>query len=196
MEQRDRISLDVAGLKALAHPLRLRLVGLLRAGGPATATELARRLGDTTSGTTSWHLRRLAEAGLVVEVPGDSGRERRWGAAHRTTTWDPNALLAQPGGAAALADWLQELVSAWASRTLEFVDNLEQIDRAWVDAAVFDDGLLQLTPAMLHKLRSELDQVVDRYRKASPRDRGASPVWIVIQAIPRPDLGPPGGHAP
>ena len=55
------IRLDSHSLRALAHPLRLRLVGALRLHGPATATMLARRL-DTNSGQTSYHLRQLAEA--------------------------------------------------------------------------------------------------------------------------------------
>jgi DNA-binding transcriptional ArsR family regulator len=49
--------------KALADPSRLRLVGLL-AQAPQTVEELAAALGLST-GTTSHHLRRLAEAGLV-----------------------------------------------------------------------------------------------------------------------------------
>ena len=50
--------------KALADPSRLRIVGLL-AQAPRTVEELAAALG-LTSGTTSHHLRRLAEAGLVA----------------------------------------------------------------------------------------------------------------------------------
>ncbi|MFD7560751.1 transcriptional regulator, partial [Streptomyces sp. NPDC059835] len=34
---------DAAALKALTHPLRIRLLGLLRQDGPATASELAVR---------------------------------------------------------------------------------------------------------------------------------------------------------
>ena len=40
-------SITVTGdnVKALAHPLRVQVLGLLRTHGPATATTLARRLG-------------------------------------------------------------------------------------------------------------------------------------------------------
>ena len=55
-----------AALKALAHPVRLRMLGLLRIEGPATATTLATRLGLNT-GATSYHLRQLAQHGFVVE---------------------------------------------------------------------------------------------------------------------------------
>ena len=53
--------LDAAAMRALAHPLRMRMVGLLRAEGPATASGLAERLG-VSSGLTSYHLRALADA--------------------------------------------------------------------------------------------------------------------------------------
>src|SRR5690606_14689551 len=70
---------DPAALKALAHPLRVRLLATLRETGPATATELAARL-ETDSGSTSYHLRVLAEHGFVEDAPGDRRhpRERRW----------------------------------------------------------------------------------------------------------------------
>jgi hypothetical protein len=37
---------DAATLKAVAHPLRARLLGALRFDGPATASELARRFDE------------------------------------------------------------------------------------------------------------------------------------------------------
>jgi len=49
--------------RALADPSRLRIVGLL-ARAPQTVEELAAALG-LSAGTTSHHLRRLSEAGLV-----------------------------------------------------------------------------------------------------------------------------------
>src|SRR5205085_2756191 len=46
---------DPGALRALAHPLRIRLLGLLREDGPGTATTLARVVGEST-GDTSYHL--------------------------------------------------------------------------------------------------------------------------------------------
>ena len=66
-EQPSHVRLDSASVKILAHPLRSRLVGALRNGGPATATALAGVLG-TNSGATSYHLRKLEEVGLVVDT--------------------------------------------------------------------------------------------------------------------------------
>src|SRR5436189_3484080 len=69
--------MDAAQLRALAHPLRLQLLELLRSEGPATASQLARRLGES-SGATSYHLRALHRAGMVEEAEQRNARERWW----------------------------------------------------------------------------------------------------------------------
>ena len=64
-----------AEARALAHPVRLRLIELLREGS-STASRLGRELGES-SGSTSYHLRALARAGLIEDDPdGGRGRER------------------------------------------------------------------------------------------------------------------------
>ncbi|HSO04905.1 MAG TPA: helix-turn-helix domain-containing protein, partial [Candidatus Limnocylindrales bacterium] len=57
---------DVEALRVLSHPLRARILGALRLEGEATASQLGRRL-DESSGATSYHLRQLARFGLVEE---------------------------------------------------------------------------------------------------------------------------------
>ena len=74
-------------LRGLVHPIRLRLLDLLQADGPATATGLGKRI-DESSGVTSYHLRVLAEHGFVVEdTERGTGRDRWWRAVHRTTSF-------------------------------------------------------------------------------------------------------------
>lgn len=69
--------LNAAQLRALAHPLRLQLLQVLLVEGPATASQLGRRLGES-SGATSYHLRALHRAGMVEEAERRNGRERWW----------------------------------------------------------------------------------------------------------------------
>jgi DNA-binding transcriptional ArsR family regulator len=88
------IELDAKGMRALAHPVRVRILGELQRHGPSTATRLSPSVGATPS-VASWHLRHLAEHGLVrdAETPG-SGRERWWeatGRGFRFTMEDPGA---------------------------------------------------------------------------------------------------------
>jgi predicted transcriptional regulator len=68
---------DPRALRALAHPLRISLVGLLRREGPLTATRAGGLLGES-SASCSFHLRQLAKYGLVEEAGGGKGRERPW----------------------------------------------------------------------------------------------------------------------
>jgi len=69
--------MNAAQLRALAHPLRVQLLQILYVEGPATASQLARRLGES-SGATSYHLRALHRAGFVDEGERRNGRERWW----------------------------------------------------------------------------------------------------------------------
>ncbi len=69
---------EIARLRSLAHPLRLRMLSLLTATA-MSAAEVAREL-DTTHANASYHLRLLADAGLIVV----EGEERiRGGVAKR-----------------------------------------------------------------------------------------------------------------
>ena len=77
---------DPRALRALAHPIRIRLLGLLRREGPLTATEAGRRI-DESSGSASYHLRQLARFGLVEDAAGGHGRERPWRATALYTSW-------------------------------------------------------------------------------------------------------------
>ncbi|GAB3708765.1 helix-turn-helix domain-containing protein [Nocardiopsis oceani] len=72
-------SLEVEGeaLRGLAHPLRARILDELSEHGPATATILGKRLGES-SGSTSYHLRQLARFGFVVADTGRTGSRDRW----------------------------------------------------------------------------------------------------------------------
>jgi DNA-binding transcriptional ArsR family regulator len=66
-------------LRALAHPLRLRLLSLLT-GAAMSAAEVAREL-DITHANASYHLRQLHAAGLLVVAGEESirgGRARRY----------------------------------------------------------------------------------------------------------------------
>lgn len=72
------MSLEVSSLRAIAHPLRIRMLSLLT-GTAMSAAEVAREL-DISQANASYHLRVLAKAGQITEV----GQERiRGGVAKR-----------------------------------------------------------------------------------------------------------------
>ena len=156
---------DERAMAALAHPLRMRLLVLLRADGPATATRLAERVQES-SGVTSYHLRRLADVGLVVEDHERGTRkERWWRAAHEITSWSAADFLASPSARQASVSWRREsnrlrshLVEQWLAEEPDW-------DKAWVDAAGSDDSLLVMTPDSLRAMTAEIWAVVERYRR-------------------------------
>jgi predicted ArsR family transcriptional regulator len=59
------------------HPVRIALLDLLAEHGTLTSTQAAARLGQS-SGLCSFHLRRLAELGLIEEAPHQGGKARPW----------------------------------------------------------------------------------------------------------------------
>ncbi|MEU6996024.1 helix-turn-helix domain-containing protein [Streptomyces sp. NPDC046465] len=64
--------------KALSNPVRRDILSYLGEHGEANSTSVARALGEST-GTTSYHLRKLADLKLIAEIEERStGRERWW----------------------------------------------------------------------------------------------------------------------
>lgn len=72
---------DPRYLRALAHPLRWRILDLIRTEGTATVTRCALVLGESTA-SCSYHLGMLAKYGYIAPAPGD-GREKPWQMAER-----------------------------------------------------------------------------------------------------------------
>jgi DNA-binding transcriptional ArsR family regulator len=176
-------------LRALAHPVRLRMLGLLRTEGPATASGLAQRL-DLNSGATSYHLRQLAEHGFVVDEPGrGNGRERWWRAAHRSTVV-PN----DDGGDEATRDaqnaFLQAAAVTYNRQIQQAVEDQSTLDDPWRRASDFSDWSLRLTPQEARSLVQELHEVMGRYRWWRPEDQDAPEdaglFRVLLQAFPRP----------
>lgn len=149
---------DPRVLRAVAHPLRVRLLGLLRSDGPATASELGRTVGES-SGSTSYHLRELAKYGFIEEDPERrDGRERRWRARHRYTSWDAAELAGTAEG--------REAVRIMHLRQVEMVGRvMEEFDladwsREWVDVSGMSDHIVRLPPAALREFHDKAEALL------------------------------------
>lgn len=179
------IQLDGHALRVLAHPLRARLLSELRQGGAATATTLAGRL-TTNTGATSYHLRKLAEVGLVVETGEGTGKQRFWAAAQESHGWTDSDVADDPDAVAA-SSWLRQLYwSAFAENVARWEDERPNWPVAWRDAAHMTDGLLTLTAEELDELMTDLEAVLQRHRERAgdePRP-GAHRVSIHLYAMP------------
>jgi DNA-binding transcriptional ArsR family regulator len=154
---------DVATLKAVAHPLRVRLLGSLRLDGPATASELGRRFGES-SGSTSYHLRQLARFGYVEEDPEQpNARDKRWRAKHRYTSWSEPDLANDPEGVEA-SRWMRERQRTYAARVAEtFQEQRDTYSPEWQRVAGQSDMVVRLTPASLGELIERIAALAEEY---------------------------------
>ncbi|OEV14233.1 ArsR/SmtB family transcription factor [Streptomyces nanshensis] len=185
--EKNTVELDAKGLRALAHPVRVQLVGLLRKHGPATATRLAERLG-VNSGTASYHLRQLDAAGFVEEdAERGNARERWWRSVHRSTRFN-DVDLAEQEPEATLA-YLHSVAAAYQLRAQQAVNEFHTLPRAWREAADMSDWGLRLTPAETRSLYEELTEVIGRYRRDVPEADAppdAERVTLITQLLPEP----------
>lgn len=181
------IQLDPRNLKGLAHPLRVKLLGALRIGGPATASMLAVKLGES-SGATSYHLRQLAGFGFIVEdAARGSGRERWWRAAHRATHFDERDLTQGPETALLGAEYLRAIAGACADNMLRWIEALPSMPENWASAGAMNDCGLCLTPEQAQALGRELEAVIQRYPRFDPEQpgpEGSAFVSAQIQILP------------
>jgi DNA-binding transcriptional ArsR family regulator len=171
---------DVRALRALAHPLRNRLLGHLRVNGPATASRLGRVVGES-SGSTSYHLRQLAAYGFVEEVEGQgSARERWWRARHRMTSWQAADLLQQEGGAE-VQDEMTRLQIDQHARVLDaWHVQKDQLGEEWQAAASLNDHGMRLRPEQARQLADELNAVLDRWMAHHPDEQASEGTEIVV----------------
>lgn len=172
-------------LKALTHPVRLRMLGLLRLEGPATATQLATRLG-LNSGATSYHLRQLAQHGFVVDdEERGNARERWWKAAHRSTT--TANTTPDPEARETLEAYLQSVAVVMTEQLQRAIEELPLVPEPWAEASTFSDWVIRLSPArakaLVEALAGEIGRAED---EADVADESAEQFVIQLSAFPLP----------
>ncbi|WP_211901801.1 winged helix-turn-helix domain-containing protein [Saccharopolyspora erythraea] len=182
IERHERV-LDARSLRGLAHPLRIRLLGMLRADGPATATQLAKRLAES-SGTTSWHLRQLAEHGFIEEDT-DRGtkRERWWRASHELTVLEAERFTGDPDLGEALDVYIREVLATHYRRSTAFLGEIRDWSPEWLRAATISDTTLSLSPSELAELSRQIESLIDWYRR-EPRPTDER-ITVHVHAFPR-----------
>lgn len=171
-------------MKALTHPVRVRMLGLLRLDGPATATTLATRLGLNT-GATSYHLRQLAQHGFVEEdTARGNARDRWWRAAHRSTTTD-TAGPTEPEARDTLDAYLQSIVVVSTEQLQRSVEELPLLPEEWRDATTYSDWVVSLTPrkalAVIEHLMAAIQEIDEE-----EDDDEAAPFVLQLNAFPYP----------
>ncbi len=190
--QPDVRSLDARALRGLAHPLRMRLLAALRQDGPATASRLAERLGES-SGATSYHLRQLAAHGFVEDAPEHGkGRERWWRAAHEGTRFDETLVDDGDEATRAAADvFLRQIAATHAREVDTWLATSHTWSPQWRTGSDFSDFTLRLTAAQTDELVHKLHDVINSYRDL-PAEEGTETVRFHTHALPHRTREVPG----
>ncbi|MFT2014275.1 ArsR/SmtB family transcription factor [Streptomyces sp. 796.1] len=162
----ERIT-DLSRLRAFMNPLRMQLYRLLYAAGAATASQLAEHVAETPS-LVSYHLRKLAEHGFVRQASGQGGdgRERWWEVASQEGWGFRDSDFADtPEGAAAVGAVSRSMLDTRVAQYRTYLDQKPAWGKEWSDASFTSEWLLNLNPAELAELSSELEALVRRWRE-------------------------------
>lgn len=180
-------------LRALAHPLRWRLLDLVSTEGSVTATRCAQVLGESVA-SCSYHLGILRKYGYLEAVPGIAGREKPW----RPTTQllDDMSVFAEAKPAADESAGAADEAAAEA-----FVDHQAALMKArlrryslepeeWQAASLMGSSLMFVTATELNQINEDLVAVLrrfeDRAADTSSRPAGARAARVFVTTYPDP----------
>lgn len=155
------VELSPKSMRALAHPVRLAILSRLQGHGPSTATTLAPLVGATPS-VTSWHLRHLAEHGLVrdADVEAD-GRQRWWEAVGTGFRFTPPADDAGHDAASLLSrvmfDQAEHLPAQWVR------DTEPLLEPQWRRSAGLSNTTILATADELEEVEVAIEAVLAPY---------------------------------
>lgn len=184
---------DPRVLRAIAHPVRNRVLSELFATGAMRAADVARELGIPAN-QASFHLRQLAKYGLVEEAPEEARdkRDRVWRVAdERGVRVNLQELADSPGGRGAVSVFVRTAI-ARGYRTIEdayLVDGPEGALRR------VSDESLRLTRAEAEELAGELEALASGWRRRT-RGRGEERRTYQLFVALQPEPAPASGSAP
>lgn len=186
----DRV-LDTGALRALAHPLRVRIYDILSQHGPQTASSLAEKLGES-SGSTSYHLRALAKHDLIQEVSDrGTGRERWWERPVGGIAFGAADTMKTPAGRAATQIVMDEFFRNRQDQLLTFMNGgVEATGQEWMDASIISTATARLTPEQSKELSTKIMALIDDAVENNRNQTGENvrPVTIRADLFPVPDL--------
>lgn len=140
---------------------------------------------ETNTGATSYHLRKLASVGLVVDTEEGEGKRRVWRSASSSHSWEASDFAGDEDATAALNWLMRDYLAQLVTRYQQWLDVEDTWPAQWRDATSLDDDVLDLTAEQLRALRSEIQAVIERYRVVGVGDPSARPVALHHVAYPR-----------
>ena len=177
---------DPTALRAIAHPLRNRILAELQASGPLRAADVARVL-DVPANQASFHLRQLAKYGLVEDAPelARDGRDRVWRVTFESgLSVNLDDLAVQDGGKAAVTVFRRQ----WTADAHAAIDRADRPERQKDAMVAVSTHAVRLTKEEARALAKEISDLVDGWRekgKSATTSRTYEVLWVLQ---PAPDL--------
>lgn len=175
-------------LRAMASPIRMRILGTLRVNGEQTVGSISEQLGEAP-GAISYHLGQLAGAGLVEKVKSPDGDRRKswWRACQSAIRLGRSGENGEAEDAKAMDMFRRSAALSYEMAYERFLDKLPELPREWADTCTSDDHVLNLTVEEMRLMVGELNEVIRRWQiKADAHgDDGtdAKPVALIMQAF-------------
>lgn len=162
-------------LRALAHPLRMRIMEQVGRRGTARAADLAEDLG-VPANSVSYHLRILARGGVVAEAP-EAARDRRdrvWRLAQTSfrteASGQPEYDAARDAMALAAFDLMR---STWvAERARQRASGAEGEHHSESSGATLYGTSMRLSPAQMKELTDLVGEKILEYAQLNRTEGG------------------------
>ncbi|WP_246002029.1 ArsR/SmtB family transcription factor [Allorhizocola rhizosphaerae] len=183
--ERTRTIKDSAVLAALAHPLRRRLMDVLRVYGPSTVSTLAERTGQAV-GNVSHHLKVLGASDLIEEAPelAHNRRERWYRLVSSGLRWSSRDFQGDPASAA-LADTIQAMnLDQHVSLARNWLAKPEEEKGEWGDVTFVSDKWIRLTPQELGQIGEEIAALLSRWSDRPDDGQEREPVLVFAYGMP------------
>jgi hypothetical protein len=176
-EEGKTSSTEVVRLRALAHPLRWKLIDVLEAEGTVTATRCAQVTGESVA-SCSYHLSVLAKYGYIHPAPSES-RERPWQLTNR------EQVLSTPEADAEVAAATREAIDAFLEHQFEQIRRSRRtIDlepKQWRKAGMAGAATMWVTTEELLAMKKDLAALLHRYDDR--QDPGARPEGVRLTRL-------------
>jgi DNA-binding MarR family transcriptional regulator len=181
-----RVVNDPLALRALAHPLRLKLHALVGREGSITAADAARQLG-VSQALASHHLRQLAKYGFVEPADAGDNRERPW----RVTATSQEFDAADSAEGQESIEMLERfLLDSTATQFADWQQRRADEDPRWAQHTGISDNLVYLTLDEMAELHHAWDALITPLVRRRPlgdtekRPADAVPVDVTLIVAP------------